>query len=432
MTAPLSPDPGHAAAEHPPADAAEQPRRILIVDDSMLQRRILASSVQRWGFEVHQAASGEEAIDLCHQIRPDLVLSDWMMPGMNGLEFCDRFRALSGDHYGYFILLTSKSEKNDIAVGLEAGADDFLTKPVDANELRARIAAGERILKMQRELTQKNRLITETLDELQRVYDSLDNDLIEAKKLQQSLVRERHRSFDTGDVSLMLRSSGHVGGDLVGFFPADDGHLGLYSIDVSGHGISSALMTARLAGYLSASAPDQNVALERRADGRYVCLPPEQVIETLNGLILDEMETEHYFTLLLADVDLATGAVRMAQAGHPHPAVQRRDGSVEQDGPGGFPVGLMDGVAFTQFQTQLHPGDRLLLLSDGVTECPGKNGEMLQEAGLARMLHDLRDTGGPALFEALLWQLADHAGGKAFPDDVSGILFEYRGPDQRK
>lgn len=411
-----------------PSFDPDVPYRILIVDDSRLQRRILTSSVKRWGFEVYEAASGEEALEICKTISPDLVLSDWMMPGMNGLEFCDAFRKKTVDRYGYFILLTSKSEKNEVAMGLEAGADDFLTKPVDSHELRARIAAGERILLMQRELTEKNRLITDTLDELQRLYDSLDNDLLEAKKLQQSLVRERHKKFDTGDVSLMLRSSGHVGGDLVGFFPAGEGHLGLYSLDVSGHGISSALMTARLAGYLSASAPDQNVALTRGADGTYKFLPPEQVIETLNNLVLDEMETEHYFTLLLADVNLETGHVRMAQAGHPHPAVQRADGRIEQDGPGGFPVGLMSGIEFTQFETQLEPGDRLLLLSDGVTECPADDGNMLEEEGLAQFMTDLADVKGPAFFEAMMWHLSEFAGGKPFPDDVSGILFEYRGP----
>lgn len=413
------------------ADVA-QARRILVVDDSRLQRKILCSSVKRWGFEVYEAESGAEALKIAADVQPDLVLSDWMMPGMNGLEFCNAFRVQSGDRYGYFILLTSKSEKNEIAMGLEAGADDFLTKPVDANELRARIAAGERILVMQRELTRKNDLISETLGELQRVYDSLDNDLLEAKKLQQSLIRERNKSFDTGDVSLMLRSSGHVGGDLVGFFAAGPGHLGLFSIDVSGHGISSALMTARLAGYLSAAAPDQNVALQRLSDGTYAFLPPEDVIETLNDLVLDEMETEHYFTLLLADVDLTTGHVRMAQAGHPHPAVQRKDGTIEQDGPGGFPVGLMSGISFTQFETQLEPGDRLLLLSDGVTECPNPHGDMLEESGVEDMMRDLADVSGPAFFEAMLWKLAEFAGTQPFPDDVSGILFEYHGPDPEK
>ncbi|WP_415922719.1 PP2C family protein-serine/threonine phosphatase [Tateyamaria sp. SN6-1] len=420
----------YSEAQKQPEDPASSLRRVLIVDDSRLQRKILSSSVKRWGFEVFEAESGEEALAMCADLQPDLVLSDWMMPGMNGLEFCDAFRNLPGDRYGYFILLTSKSEKDEVAMGLQAGADDFLSKPVDANELRARITAGERIVEMQRELTEKNRLISETLNELQRLYDSLDSDLIEAKKLQQSLIPVRHKSFETGDVSLMLRSSGHVGGDLVGFFPAGPDHLGLYSIDVSGHGISSALMTARLAGYLSASAPDQNVALGKDEDGTYVFLPPADVIETLNDLVLDEMETEHYFTLLLADVNLRTGAVRMSQAGHPHPVIQRAGGTIEQTGPGGFPVGLMSGISFTEFEATLAPGDRILLLSDGVIECPSEEGVMLEEDGLEDMLKTLSDARGPALFEALLWKLGEFAGDRAFPDDVSGILFEFQGaPD---
>ena len=148
-----------------------------------------------------------------------------------------------------------------MARGLDIGADDFLTKPVNGDELRARIAAGERILRMQRELTEKNRLLSVTLDELQGVYDSVNRDLLEARKLQQSLVRERHRNFGNAEVSLLLRPSGHVGGDLVGFFPINSRRVGFFSIDVSGHGITSALMTARLAGYLSGNSPDQNIAL---------------------------------------------------------------------------------------------------------------------------------------------------------------------------
>ena len=402
-------------------------RSILLVDDSKLQRKILSSLVKRWGFKVLEAESGEQALEICKTEQPDIVLSDWMMPGMSGLELCSSFRNLPNDDYGYFIILTSKGEKDEVAEGLRAGADDFLTKPINADELRARISAGERILDMQGELTYKNCMISETLDELQRVYDSLDKDLIEAKKLQDSLTRERHKSFPTAELSLLLRSSGHVGGDLVGFYPAAKNHLGLYAIDVSGHGISSALMTARLAGYLSASAPDQNVALERLEDGTYQSLPPSEVIGVLNDLVLDEMDTEHYFTLLLADVNLLTGEMVLGQAGQPYPAVQRADGSVEQNGTGGFPVGLMSGIKFEQFETQLFKGDRILILSDGVTECPDPDGKMFEEEGLERLMSDLHDVKGQAFLDALIWNLMSFAESDDFPDDVSGILFEFNG-----
>ena len=401
--------------------------RVLVVDDSKLQRKILSASLHRWGYDVVEAASGEEAMELSTAQLPDMVLSDWMMPGMSGLEFCQAFREICGDWYSYFILLTSKSEKAEVARGLDSGADDFLTKPVDTNELRARMKAGERILHMQTELKQKNDLISETLDELQRVYNSLDSDLIEAKKLQQSLLRERHKQFGTGQLSLMLRSSGHVGGDLVGFFPAGPGRLGLYAIDVSGHGISSALMTARLAGYLSTASPDQNVALEREEGGGYRPRSPELAIAALNDLVLNEMETEHYFTLILGYLETETGRVILSQAGQPHPAVQRADGRIEQTGPGGFPVGLMPGVGFERFELQLDPGDRLLILSDGVTECPNQDGTMLGEDGLAALMGELREIEGPAFLEALVWRLAEFAEGDEFPDDVSGILVEYQG-----
>ncbi len=410
------------------APTAERPLRVMIVDDSRLQRKILSSTVKRWGFDVVEADSAENALKMIDSDLPDVVLSDWMMPGMNGLEFCEMFRALSGDRYGYFILLTSKSDKDEVAAGLDAGADDFLTKPVNAHELRARIRAGERILEMRGQLTEQNRLISETLDELQRVHDSIHDDLIEAKKLQQSLIPNRHIAFETGSVSLLLRQSGLVGGDLVGVFPAGDAHLGLFSIDVSGHGISSALMTARLAGYLSATSPDQNVALTQGPDGKYRPRAPKAVIEELNDLVLDEMETEHYFTLLLATVEVATGQVVMSQAGHPHPTVQRASGEVVIDGPGGFPVGLVSGATFSQFETTLSPGDRLLILSDGVVECPNETGKMLDEDGLRRIVEDLHDTSGPAFLEQMMWQLSEFAGETAFPDDISGLLLEFKGP----
>jgi sigma-B regulation protein RsbU (phosphoserine phosphatase) len=405
-------------------------RHVLVVDDSKLQRKLLTVALKKWGFDVSEAESGEEALKLATVQRPDLVLSDWMMPGMSGLEFCRRFRELEGDEYSYFILLTSKSDKAEVARGLDSGADDFLSKPVNNNELRARISAGDRLIEMQRKMAQSNRILSDTLGELQQLYDSIDSDLKEAKKLQQSLVKERFRAFGVGDLSLLLRSSGHVGGDLVGFFEAGAAHVGLYALDVSGHGISSALMTARLAGYLSSAAPDQNVALCKNSEGKFVPRPPEEVVADLNNLVLDEMETEHYFTLMLAFVELETGQMLLLQAGHPHPAIQRADGRIEMIGTGGFPVGLLSDVTFEQFGLRLRPGDRILILSDGVTECPGPDGTMLDEDGLSGLMHDLATTRGSAFLEALIWRLTEFSGSEDFPDDISAILFEYHGqPD---
>jgi sigma-B regulation protein RsbU (phosphoserine phosphatase) len=408
-----------------PPQGAGAIRQVLVVDDSRAQRRLVSAALLRLGYQVAEAGSGAEALEFCRTHPVDLVVSDWMMPGMDGLSFCRAFRGLKRDSYGYFILLTSKSDKHEVALGLDAGADDFLAKPVNPDELRARISAGERIVRMERELTEKNRLIGSALSEIRSLYDSLDRELIEARKLQQSLVRERHRDFGTAEVSLLLRPSGHVGGDLVGCFEIDAHRIGLYAIDVSGHGVTSAIMTARLAGLFSAATPDQNIAL--KAEGRgHTARPPAEVAAALNHLLLEEMKTDQYLTLLYAEVDLTTGQTALVQAGHPHPAVQRADGRVEFLGNGGLPVGLIPDARYQDVTVLLQPGDRLMLMSDGITECEDPSGVQLAEAGVAHILTANRDLRGPMLLEAMMWDLNSFAGGSDFQDDVSGVLFEFK------
>ncbi|WP_347311752.1 PP2C family protein-serine/threonine phosphatase [Defluviimonas sp. SAOS-178_SWC] len=407
-----------------PDEPATGPRRVLVVDDSRMQRKILSTQLARSGYAVIEAGSAEEALRLLEHQAPDIVISDWMMPGMTGIEFCQALRSRAQESYVYFILLTSKTESAEIARGLDGGADDFLTKPVSGDELRARITAGERILRMERELTDKNRLLSSTLGELQALYDSVNRDLMEAKKLQQSLVRERHRSFGNAEVSLLLRPSGHVGGDLVGFFPINACRVGFFSIDVSGHGITSALMTARLAGYLSGNSPEQNMALVLTEFGTYDARDPGDLARQLNRVVLKEMQTENYFTLAYADVDLITGRASLVQAGHPHPAVQRADGRVDYLGSGGLPIGLIDGAEYESFDVQLDPGDRLFLMSDGITEAEDADGIQLGEEGLTRIMDRCANLRGTGFLEALVWQLSDHSGAE-FGDDVSGVLFEF-------
>jgi sigma-B regulation protein RsbU (phosphoserine phosphatase) len=385
-----------------------------------MQRRILSAQLARSGYQVIEASSVEEALSICARTEPDMVISDWMMPGLTGIDFCREFRAMERAGYGYFILLTSKSDATDVARGLEMGADDFLSKPVNGDELRARLSAGDRILRMERELQEKNRL-------LRAAQEAIDRDLVEARKLQQSLVRERFRSFGTASVSLMLRPSGHVGGDLVGFFPIHAGRVALFGIDVSGHGITSALMTARLAGYLSGASPEQNIALIRTGPDSYDARPPAELASFLNTMMLQEMRTDTYFTLIYADVDLATGQVELLQAGHPHPAVLRRDGRVDYIGDGGLPIGLIEGARYETRRLTLAPGERLMLMSDGFTEAEGAGAGLLGEDGLAAIMERSARLRGPAFLDALTWDIDAHSGGE-LADDISAVLLEFDGP----
>ncbi|MBI1171124.1 SpoIIE family protein phosphatase [bacterium] len=401
--------------------------RVLVVDDSRAQRRILSMQLQRWGYEVTEAETGDAALLLCQAQVFDIILSDWVMPGMTGLDLCQAFRALPREGYGYFILLTSKSEKTEIAVGLENGADDFLTKPVNSDELRARLRAGERIVSMQQELVEKNHLVGSTLDKLQKLYDLLDRDLIEAHKLQQALVRDRMRDFGGGVVHVLLRPSGHVGGDLVGSFVIDRRRIAIFSVDVSGHGVASGMMTARLAGLFSDGPSDQNIALTINAYGQRDSWPPEIVAIRLNRMMIEEMQVDQYFTMAYADINLETGHVDFVQAGHPHPIVIRSDGRMEQLGNGGLPIGLIAGASYDRYTTTLAAGDRLFLTSDGITECPDPEGNELGGEGLLRMLGQSVALPSAKLLEALTWDLSAFSGGRDFPDDVSGVLFDYTG-----
>jgi phosphoserine phosphatase RsbU/P len=404
--------------------ATDTPRHVLVVDDSRAQRHMVSMQLNRWGYRVCEADSGQAALDLCRKQAFDIIISDWMMPGMTGIDFCREFRGLRREAYGYFILLTSKSEKTEIADGLEAGADDFLTKPVASNELRARLRAGERMLAMQAEVLAKNKVIVSTLVELQKLYDSLDRDLIEARKLQQTLVRDRVRDYGWAKVSLLLRNSGRVGGDLVGSFPVDDDRFVAYSIDVSGHGVASAMMTARLAGFLTGSSPDQNLAFGKGPDGTHHLLPPEKVIERFNRLMLDEIQAEQYFTIAYAVIDRTFGTLSLVQAGHPHPMVIRADGRMESIGHGGLPVGLIPDATYERHDVRIRPGDRLVLFSDGFTECPLPSGLEFGEDGLADSLRRSMHLTGSDLLEAMVWDLSQQAGSDSFPDDVSGVVVD--------
>ncbi len=397
---------------------------VLVVDDSKAQRRLLTRTLEKWGYETLEADSGEAALDLCKAKAFDIVISDWLMPGMSGVEFCRAFRALS-DRPAFFLLLTAQTERERLAEGLESGADDFLSKPFHSVELRARLRAGRRILEAQQALADKNLVLSQTLEDLSDAYAAIERDLKGARAFQEGLVPERSVDFGRLNVSLLFRSSGHIGGDLVGYFPVRDGEIGVFSVDVSGHGVASALMTARIAGYLSSTSPERNIAL-RPSENGFEMAPLEDVCRQLNSVLLDDVESDQYLTMSLAWVDIESGRMRLCQSGHPSPAVQRNDGSVEFIELWSTPIGLIEDAEFATCEVQLHAGDRLLLYSDGVTECPDPSDILLDEDGLASILTQHRKLRGMTLLDELYASLVSFRGSEDFPDDISAVALEFR------
>ena len=127
--------------------------KVLIAEDEPVSRRLLESFLRKWGYDVLVTCDGSEAWEALNETEsPNLVVSDWMMPEMDGLELCRKIRGMDRSGYIYFILLTAKGRKKDVIQGLEAGADDFLIKPFDKEELQYRIRIGERIIKLERRI----------------------------------------------------------------------------------------------------------------------------------------------------------------------------------------------------------------------------------------------------------------------------------------
>ena len=152
--------------------------RILIADDSIVSRHLLDATLRKWGYQVVVAADGLEAWNaLCQPDAPRIAILDWVMPGMTGLEVCKRLRERSRESsdtgYTYILLLSSKSQREDLIEGLESGADDYLTKPFDQHELKVRLRAGTRIIDLQRELLAAREELREqaTKDFLTRLWN---------------------------------------------------------------------------------------------------------------------------------------------------------------------------------------------------------------------------------------------------------------------
>jgi two-component system cell cycle response regulator len=195
--------------------------RVLVADDNPVFRCMLRSMLGKWGYEAVEASDGVKACSLLESAdAPRLAIMDWMMPGIDGVEICRRVRAAAREPYIYIMLLTARTESEDLVEGMDAGADDYLTKPFHAQELRVRLRAGWRILELQRELlnTREELRVQATHDSLTGLWnrasilETLDKEVLRAQRegcpLGMLLI-------DLDHFKMVNDSHGHQAGDVV-------------------------------------------------------------------------------------------------------------------------------------------------------------------------------------------------------------------------
>ncbi|MBC8412621.1 MAG: SpoIIE family protein phosphatase [Nitrospira sp.] len=384
--------------------------KILVVDDDPDFIRLIKRRIENQGHEVLTAEDGLKALDIISQNDIRFVITDWIMKEMDGATLCRNIRNTSISGYVYIILMTSRTNKEDIVTGMEAGADDYLTKPFHEGELRTRIKAGVRILDLEHNLTEKNEIIRK--------------DLEAARKLQESFLPAKFPEIENVDFAARFIPSSYVSGDIYNIFRLDEEHIGLYHVDVMGHGVLSALFSVSIHQRMSHDlSPYGLIKTPTGSKPFYKINSPLDVAMELNQSLLIE-EYGSYYTMLYAILNTKTGLLTMCRAGHNLPLVLSSDGSFIYIDGGGPPIGL--GIPFNSDEEQtyqLTSGDSLIVFSDGINECSPSE-EADAEYGLNRVKDVLAGSSNDGLnasFDALISDLYDFRGTDEFSDDVSII-----------
>ena len=402
---------------------AERLLPILIVDDSTSYRLLLMRHLKAWGeYEIIQAEDGIQALEIIKSRRVGMVISDWEMPNMNGLELCKAIRELS-TNYVYFILVTSRGTSEDLILGMEAGADDFLAKPINQQELKVRVRAGERILRLEAHLEEKNQRLNAT-------YQIMANDLKAAAQMQQSLLPQGQLNIYNVNFDWFFKPSLFVSGDMLNYFRLDHENIGFYSVDVSGHGVKSAMLSVTLSSLLNHNHANSLVKKQIPDFPYYRISSPKEVVSTLNTQFQMTADNMIYFTIVYGVLNVFTGQGMLTRAGHTSPIVIHANNVVEIiDSEGGVPVGFLEEPDYQEVAFSLENDSRLYLYTDGITECENKLSEQFGEQRLIDLLdkhHELplQQTLAILQQELNLWRGGEQ---EAFTDDVSMLTIHYVG-----
>jgi sigma-B regulation protein RsbU (phosphoserine phosphatase) len=402
-------------------------RKALIVEDDPVSLHILKTMLEKWEFVVITATDGGEALAKFQVDRDvEMVVSDWMMPNMDGVELCKKVRAIPGRPYTYFILLTAKSQTVDVVEGMEAGADDFISKPFNQYELRVRIRAGERVLELQSQLEKK-------LEELSDATEQMRWDLEAAAAIQMSMLPSRQKTFPAIDYAWRFIPCDRIGGDFFNLVKLDDHRIGIYIFDVSGHGVPAALQAVALGRMLSAYDSSASILLKPGSTSNdHLILSPREVMSTLNSRFQFSGTRGDFITFLYGILDTKDLTFIYTRAGHPSPIVVSKGELIPVLDDGGIPIGIIPEPVYREHSVQLSPGDRVFFFTDGLTELANPKGARFGEERLKKYLKKTAKNRLERTVEDLTQMISNWQGEEPRMDDLTILGIELETPDTNR
>ncbi|MEG4445756.1 SpoIIE family protein phosphatase [Microcoleus sp. AT9_B5] len=327
--------------------------QILVIDDDTAVQELLRRTLKKQGYEVTVASNGEDGVAQAQKLRPALIICDWIMPRLTGIDVCRRVKADPDLSTTQFFLLTSLGSIADRVKGLDAGADDFISKPIELNELQARVRAGLRLHQLSRDL--------------KIAKQSLEAELAEAAEYVQSLLPDPMR--DPISIEAKFIPSRQLGGDCFDYNWLDADYLAIYLLDVAGHGLRAALPSVAVLNLLRS-----------RALPNIDYYKPSDVLRALNTTFQMSYQNDKYFTIWYGVYNRISRQLVYASAGHP-PAVlisqsPASTAKIQRLKTPGMPVGMFPDAPYVDNCCDVEDLSTLYIFSDGVYEIHQPDGNI--------------------------------------------------------
>lgn len=337
--------------------------------------------LRRFGYEVIEKTMDNDIIELVNRFMPDIIIIN-VFEGNYCLEVC---RSLKAHYSTRDIPLITHLHGEAEAFKLEflsIPVNDYLLQPFHEAEFNHKIKIQLEIMNLRRSLKSTQRALEENLALVADQKNELEKNLSLAANIQESLIPKALGSIPNCSFIWHFQPSGKVGGDIFDAFMLDEEHMGLYMIDVMGHGIASSMLAVALSEFLILDV-ERGSPLKRKINEYpyYEIISPLEVINYLNKRFPFN-KYKHYFTIFYMILNVKTGVLKYVRAAHPAPIVIKNDGGLYELDGYGTPIGFEFGEGYDERTVCLDSGDTIIVYTDGLMELKGEDGKSLEYEGV--------------------------------------------------